>query len=358
MTKKERILAALNHKPCDKIPFALGFGLNRPVIEDLAKYLNVEVAAIHKAMMCATDIADVYSRYIGPSERRKKCSDGSEIDEWGITRIPVSYGSGHYMEFQHHPLANVSDFRALEDYTWPNPDWFDYTAVCKKIEALQKEDDYAFRVGIPNIFEHAWYLRGFETMLADLICEPEIAHAIMTKVTDYHIEYYKRLLDTAKGGVDIVFSGGDIAGQNGLLVSLPLWESMIKPHYVRLNRVLHSYDVKVMYHSCGATQEVIPGLIDAGVDILEALQFDALGMEPSLVKTLAGDQLCLHGGVSVQATLPFGTPADVEREVHHLIDVLGEGGGYILAPAHAIQAGTPPENVLAMFHAAGRQDAF
>ena len=98
--------------------------------------------------------------------------------------------------------------------------------------------------------------------------------------------------------------------------------------------------------------EAVPGLIDMGIDILQALQFDAKGMDPSALKEDYGDVLCFEGGVSVQHTLPFGTPQDVRAEVEHLIRVLGKSGGYILGPSHAIQAGTPPENIVAMFDTA------
>lgn len=89
-----------------------------------------------------------------------------------------------------------------------------------------------------------------------------------------------------------------------------------------------------------------------GIDILEALQFDAAGMDPVMIKNTYGDRLCFHGGVSVQKTLPFGTAEDVRQEVKDRMRVLGRNGGYILAPSHAIQAGTPPENAIALFETA------
>jgi uroporphyrinogen decarboxylase len=100
--------------------------------------------------------------------------------------------------------------------------------------------------------------------------------------------------------------------------------------------------------------EAVEGLIDAGVDVLQALQFSAKGMDPAVLKQRFGNRISFEGGVSMQTTLPFGTPDDVRAEVKELISVLGKGGGYILGPSHAIQAGTPPENILAMFDTASR----
>jgi uroporphyrinogen decarboxylase len=100
--------------------------------------------------------------------------------------------------------------------------------------------------------------------------------------------------------------------------------------------------------------EAVPGLIDMGIDVLQALQFDADGMDPVELKGKYGDRLCFEGGVSVQKTLPFGSPEDVRTEVSRLSRVLGKGGGYILGPSHVIQAGTPPENIAALFDEAAR----
>ena len=121
-----------------------------------------------------------------------------------------------------------------------------------------------------------------------------------------------------------------------------------------MNKVLHSFGVKIMYHTDGAVMDALEGLADMGIDILEALQFDARGMDPEEMKRRVGDRIAFHGGVSVQSTMPFGTAEDVGNEVRNRIDVLGKKGGYILAPSHAIQAGTKPENVIALLKAADR----
>ena len=110
--------------------------------------------------------------------------------------------------------------------------------------------------------------------------------------------------------------------------------------------------MSVIYHTDGSVMEAVDGLIDMGIDILQALQFSAKIMDPRELKRRFGDRLCFEGGVSVQTTLLFGTVEDVRREVEELIAVLGKDGGYILGPSHAIQAGTPPENIVAMFDTA------
>jgi len=135
-------------------------------------------------------------------------------------------------------------------------------------------------------------------------------------------------------------------------MSLAMWEEHLKPYHTRLNAVIHEHGARVIYHSDGAVAEAVPGLLDMGIDVLQALQFDAAGMDPADLKGRLGDRLCFEGGVSVQHTLPFGTAEDVADEVRRHIDILGAGGGYILGPSHAIQAGTPPENIVALLDAA------
>jgi uroporphyrinogen decarboxylase len=203
-----------------------------------------------------------------------------------------------------------------------------------------------------NIFETSWYMRGFEQMFMDFLLNPELVHEIMQRVTDFYVEHFRKMLSAAKGGVDLVFTADDIGDQKGLLVSLEMWEEFIKPYHVRLNKAIHEFAVKVIYHSDGSVMEAVPGLIDMGIDVLQALQFSADGMDPVELKKTYGGQLCFEGGVSVQTTLPFGKPEDVRKEVEELIGVLGRNGGYILGPSHAIQAGTPPENIAAMFDTA------
>ena len=128
---------------------------------------------------------------------------------------------------------------------------------------------------------------------------------------------------------DLAFTADDIAGQNGLLISLEMWEEFIKPCQVRLNRRIHEFGVEVIYHSDGAVMGGVAGSIDAGIDVLQALQFDAKGMDPVRLKEQYGDRLCFEGGISVQKTLPFGRPEDVRLETERLIRTLGRNGGYV-----------------------------
>jgi uroporphyrinogen decarboxylase len=355
MDSRERVQRALNHEPTDLVPFSLGFGLNPPVLKALAAELNLPDARDAKALVeSKSDLVWVAPPYIGPTDRSARRADGVDIDIWGIGRRPVSYGEGSYDEICHYPLRDFADPKELDGYLFPDPDWFDYGALRGIIGRARADGNRAVILGNANIFETSWYMRGLENMMMDLLAEPDFAAELMRRVTLFYCEFMGRCLEAARGQIDLIFTADDIGQQNGLLLSLALWEKSIKPFHQQVNRIVHQLGAKVIYHTDGAVMEAVPGLIDMGIDVLEALQFDAFGMDPVRLKSLYGDRLCFHGGVSVQSTLPYSAPEDVRREVLERAAVLGQGGGYILAPSHAVQAGTPVKNVLAMFEAAGR----
>ncbi|MCL1858240.1 MAG: hypothetical protein FWF92_03290 [Oscillospiraceae bacterium] len=356
MTPRERILTALNHKETDIIPFSLGFGINYPAKKAFAEYMRRDISEIDEILEKISDIRHIGAKYIGPKDRNTGLSDGSYTDIWGVKRSPVKNNKDIYMEISEYPLQNFTDIKQLENYIFPKAEWFDFSGIPEMIESRGDKGYYAVMFSAGNIFESAWYMRGFEKMFTDLLLEKEFSCWLLNKVTDFFIEFTRRMLEAADGKIDLAFTADDIGGQNGLLFSLPLWEEMIKPHHKRLNNIIHGYGAKVVYHTDGSVMDALGGLIDMGIDVLEALQFDAKNMDPVGLKEKAGGKISFHGGVSVQSTLPFGTPDEVEAEVKYLIKTLGKNGGYILAPSHAIQAGTPPENIYAFLKAAGKLD--
>ncbi len=347
LTHRERVRLALEHQETDRIPVAMVCsGINPPAHRALADHLrrerNLSVEAYLQPLL---DIKSVAPAYVGPP-----LPPGTDI--WGVRRAPVSYGAGEYDEIEYYPLADAADPADLRRHRWPTTDWFDYSVLPDRITAMGREGDYCLMVENGNIFETSWYMRGFERMFLDLALNRDLAHGIFQRVTDFFTAHFSRILEAARGRIDLVFTADDIGGQEGLLMSLKMWEQHLKPHHARLNRVIHGFGAKVIYHTDGAVMAAVPGLIDMGIDVLQALQFDARGMDPVLLKEKFGDRLCFEGGVSVQRTLPFGTVEEVRREVTERIRILGRDGGYILGPSHVIQAGTPPENIVALFDTA------
>ncbi|MCL5674471.1 MAG: hypothetical protein M1501_01835 [Candidatus Omnitrophica bacterium] len=347
LTSRERVRLALEHKETDRVPIAMVCsGINPPALQAFDDYVKLHKGInADRYLDSFIDIMGVGPDYVGPSLHQ-----GEDI--WGVIRKSASYGAGSYDEISYYPLAKADNIDDIMKHKWPTTDWFDYSVIPEKIAKIQAKKEYCLMFSNGNIFETSWYMRGFERIFMDMVYNPEMVHFIFSKVTDFYIAHFTKMLSVAKGKVDLVFTADDVGGQNGLLMSIKMWEQFIKPYHIKMNRVIHNFGSKVIYHSDGAVMDAVEGLLEMGIDVLQALQFDAKGMDPSILKERFGDRLCFEGGVSVQSTLPFKKPEDVRDEVIKLISILGKNGGYILGPSHAIQAGTPPENILTMFETA------
>lgn len=347
LTHRERVQLALAHRQPDRVPMALICAMiNRPARTALEEHLRRDRGiGVDEFLEPFLDVRVLAPHYIGPP-----LPAGTDI--WGVHRSPLSYGADSYDEIDGYPLAGVRDIAELHRRTWPRTEWFDYAELAAQVVAAHR-DGYAVCLwGSGNVFEATWYMRGFEQAFVDMVENPELLLAISERVCAFYCAHYRRLLEATGPGVELCFTADDIGGQEGLLVSRPMWERHMRPFLARLCDVIHGFGSRVIYHSDGAVMEAVPWLAEAGIDVLQALQFDARGMDPARLKREFGARLSFQGGVSVQRTLPFGAPADVRAEVEHLVCTLGRGGGYILGPAHSIQAGTPPENVVAMFETA------
>jgi uroporphyrinogen decarboxylase len=353
LSSRERVRLALAHRDTDRVPLAMVCaGINPPLWGQVDAFLRRERGQDLPAFLDSVlDIRAVGPVYIGPPP-------APGTDMWGVHRSTAAHANGGaYEEIDHYPLAAVESIDDLLRHRWPQPDWFDYSTLPDQITRVNEQGGpYAVMALNCNVFETSWYMRGFEQAFIDLATGSEVMAWILGTVTDFYCEYARRTLEAAGGGIDLVFTADDIGGQNGLLMGLGMWEQTLKPCHERVNRVIHEYGAKVMYHSDGSVTDAVPGLLDMGIDVLQALQFDAEGMDPRFLKESYGDRLCFEGGVSVQQTLPFGTADQVREEVRELVRVLGRNGGYILGPSHVIQAGTPVANVLAMFDAALGRD--
>jgi uroporphyrinogen decarboxylase len=347
LSGRERVRLALEHRTTDRVPIAMVCsGINAPARAALEEHLRRERGlSVERYLEPLIDIVQVDPPYVGPA-----LPPGTDI--WGVVRRPMSYGSGSYDEIERYPLAPVKNPADLAAHRWPDPAWFDYAALPYLIESARTPADKCVMAANGNIFETSWYMRGFEQMLVDVMTDPELVRAIMERVTSFYVEYFTRVLQAALGQVDLVFTADDIGDQRGLLMPLAAWESLIKPYHRRLNDAIHEHGARVIYHTDGSIMDAVDGLVDMGIDVLQALQFSADGMDPARLKDCWGGRLCFEGGVSVQTTLPFGTPEEVRFEVEERITVLGRGGGYILGPSHYIQAGTPPQNITALFDTA------
>lgn len=341
MTPKQRILAALNHEQTDRIPIDLTQDEMSAQLEaGLREYFLVkDVEAIRLAL--GLDI-----RWVQPVCRR--LSKHPELA--GTTWYGTAAGSNASFaeSVGSRPLKGVERLADVNEHKWPDPDWFDYQTVATLCEQYK---DYAIVAPFTwsPLFCRVCELCGMEETLMMLYDRPAMLEAIVERITDFSVEFLTRTLDAAPNQIDIMYTGDDPAGQNGMLISIDTWRRFFKKPYKRICEVAKARNVRVMFHCCGAVMDLVPELLNIGVDILQPLQFRAAGMDPRKLKAEFGKDLCFCGGVDIQQTLPHGTPEQVRAEVRELIDVLSEDGGYILAPSHALLSDVPMANVIAMY---------
>jgi len=356
MDARERVFLALAREEPDRIPIDYWatstvserlrnhFGLSTQ--EELLQHLDVDIRYIDGP------------RYVGPDPQVHE--DGSVEDHWGVPRVRVEAGSGEhtsvYREVIDFPLNSATTVDEIREYPkWPSPDWFDYDCVRQQVaEARRTGKVVVFmgdRMNRAAQLKPAMYLRGIDQILVDLALDPDIAEYIFQRVAAFYLEYARRTFEAAGGGIDIFMMGDDFGTQKGLFVSPDMWRQFLRPGFKAFIDLGHQYGCKVAHHSCGSIQPIIPDLIECGLEILNPIQPDVENMDRRELKQLFGDRLCFHGSMSIQQTLPFGTPDDVRREVQERAETLGPGGGFIFCTAHNIQADTPTENIVALFEA-------
>ncbi len=341
MTSRERVLAALDHQETDRIPIAMVCGgINPPAMSALEKFLQKNRGIDAQSYINSfLDVAEVW--VTGDFDQ--------ELDMWGVTRKMISYGAGSYSEIVHYPLREMATLEEIRQYAFPRVKDMSVDERVGEIQHLRKTSDQAIVLANANLFETSWYMRGFEQAFEDMLLQPDLIHFIMDRVSTFFTDYFYEILKRCKGEIDMVFTADDIGHQDGLLLSLDMWEEFIKPCHIRINEMIHNMGAKVIYHTDGAISEAVPGLMDMGIDVLQALQFSAANMDPKNLKDNFGKELCFEGGMCVQKVLPFGSIEEVREEARKLISILGKNGGYLCGPSHFIQAGTPAENIAAFF---------
>ena len=186
----------------------------------------------------------------------------------------------------------------------------------------------------------------------DLVEYPAIVDALLRKVTELLTQITMRAVEEAQGEIDIIWSAGDVGMQTGMMFSPVLWREQVKPFHRQLVEPYKKMGLKTRYHTDGAIVPIIGDLIEMGVDLLDPIQPNTPGMAPENLMSLFGGQISFYGGVDTQGLLPHGTPREVEEKVLHLIRVLGEQGGYVVAASNAVQPDVPIENVLTLYRTA------
>jgi uroporphyrinogen decarboxylase len=340
MTPRERWLAVLRRQTADRVP--MDYWATDETSAILRRHLGCRTTRQALKQLHVDFVVKAEPEYVGPRLPRR-------TDVFGCRFGYVDYGSGVYDECIYHPLARFRSVADIDrDYRWPNPDWWDYRAIPRRIRGLEM---YPIRGGGSEPFLTYKNLRGQEQALIDLIDNPEIVNYCLGKLFDLAYENTVRIYERIPGKVMLSYVAEDMGGQTDLMFSPAHIREFLLPGMQRMIDLARQAGVFVFHHNDGNCRRIIPDMIAAGIDILNPLQWRIPGMEREVLKREFGGRVIFHGAMDNQQTLPFGTRAEVRQEVLDNLRILGEGGGYILAPCHNIQPITPVENIIEMFRA-------
>ncbi len=341
MTPRERWLAVIRHEKPDRIP--MDYWGTEEAGQKLVAHMGLGSLGEALDRLHVDTPVSVGGRYVGPPPEQ-----GADI--FGCRYRTVDYGTGAYSECVYHPLAGYESVAQIEaQYAWPQADWWDYSEVSRQIKGYEHRP---IRGGGSEPFLRYCSLRGQEQAYMDLVLNPEMVHYCLDKLFDLCYEDTRRIYEQIPGQVTMSYVAEDLGSQESLLFSPAQIREFLLPRMKRMMDLAHEAGAYVFHHTDGAVRPIIPDLIQTGIDILNPIQWRCAGMEREGLKRDFGEQIAFHGGVDNQYTLAFGSVEDVKQEVVDNLRILGEGGGYILAPCHNIQAVSPAENIVAMYETA------
>ncbi len=355
MNSRERILAAFAHKQPDRCPNFIW--INSNTMQRVVDYMGVASAEEALETLRVDKWRGVGLKVSRPDDYEEKIASlvpdqYKNNPELKITDngrvVRVHEGSDYLEDTLWCPLQDVEDAAELERYPFPQEDWL---TVPDDLESrIQELKDRACVVqsSITQSFKAAWLLRGMDNVLMDYLVRPDLIEALHDRIYVYNTAYASRLV---KAGVDMVNIIGDLGMQKGMIMAPDVWRKFDKERLRVMFRTLKAInpDLKMYMHTDGDVRAIIPDLVEVGLDVLNPIQPEC--MDPVEIKRQYGDRLVLQGGVSLQRTLPFGSPQDVADEVKYLIENCNVDGGFVVGPSNDLFKEIPPENIVAMYEA-------
>jgi uroporphyrinogen decarboxylase len=373
---KKLLLDSIGHKGGDKVPTM--YRGEPSTNEKLIKFFNLRNVEDDWEKLTLLLGADNYSdgetlggfttyfpKYTGPDF--KSLFEVNRFDIWGITTEEIFIGKERHIVFSKiPPLGSRDEIAALNNYSYPKLDWFDFTVYKNNTEQIsfkshkdqleiklsdfKKSDDYFLNASCLNsIYMVSTYLRGTEKLFMDFLLNPLYAETLISKIGDFMVEFNKKNLASIGEFIDLYGIWDDFADQEGLMISPALWRKFYKPWYLKLINEAKKYNLLVCFHVCGNCSEIIGDLIEIGVDILDPVQVSAKNMSLDNLKEKFGKNICFHGGLDTQKFLPFVTPKEVRKEVIRINNLFAESGGLILGPSHYLTSDIPIDNILAIY---------
>jgi uroporphyrinogen decarboxylase len=333
MTPRDCVLDAIHHHQPERLPYSLGF--EGDVEQRLNAYYH-GTAWKERLVRFFTNVQAV------DTDIKTPLGGGRERDPyggvWRTDRLP--------WHLETPPLSRPT----FDGYIFPSPESF-YRPQWKQAAyqvCAESRDSFTIASLGWGLFERSWNLRGFENILVDAIENPDFFEEVLDRLMHLYLAFVEY---TAELPVDGIQFGDDWGDQRGVIIGPKRWRKFLKPRWARIYEAVHRHGIKVIHHSCGSVADILPDIIEIGVDVLESVQPEAAGMNPYELKKKWGDKITFWGCLGSQSTIPFGTPESIRAEIRRLRSEMGQGGGYILAPAKPLQLETPTENAVAIFEA-------
>ena len=340
MTNRENFFCEIQGKPFEKVPYMLDLcgslqekfraEYNTDDFESLfgCPFRRVEL----NPSRCPVD----YTRYF------ENLGHVDRIDEWG-----VGYRNGSVAHFASF-VSPMSLFETPEEVKkFPLPDMLEayrWEGIAEKVQQL-KQQDYIVMNGTVNIdiFEPSWYLRGMENLLMDMIADEEMAQACLDRIAEIKTKLAAKF---AEAGVDVLVFGDDVGTERGMMMSADTWRKWLKPRLARAIQAAKEVkpDILCYYHSDGDIREIIPELIEVGVDILNPIQPEC--MDPVEIYNTYSEKVAFWGTIGTQTTMPFGSVKDVEEKTMEMLRLCREKGRLVIAPTHLLEPEVPVENIM------------
>jgi uroporphyrinogen decarboxylase len=348
MNSKERVLVAFAHQEPDRVP--INYMANPGIDARLKQHFGLDEhddEGLRQAL--GVDFRSVSVPYIGP--RLHDDVPDRQIDRWGIHRRWIEHDTGGYWDYCDFPLENAS-LDEIEAWPMPDPDQFDYSHLAEQCEQWKDYCIVAGGAGLGDIINSAGMIRTMSQVLIDLITDNPAGLRYIDRKLNTQIETTRRMLETARGGIDLLWLGEDLGTQIGPMISIELFRKHIRPRHQKLVDLGKEFGIPVAIHSCGSSSWAFEDFIDMGIDVVDTLQPEAKDMAPAQLKTRFGGRLAFHGCISTAGPVATGTVQETIDTVRETLKTMMPGGGYAFSPTHMLQDNSPTENVVAMYEKA------
>lgn len=339
MNRKERFYATIERKPVDRPASWLGLPIEE-ALPDLYKHFGVSTYNDLKAKI-GDDIYPVEVPFNHPPLNHIACAfdfaqNSVESNEERTLTAPGFF-------------ENYTDPAKIDDFAWPNPEDYMSLEACKKAVEGAPQDYALMGIMWSAHFQDACAAFGMENALMSMYTAPEMFQAVIDRITKFYLQANEIFYKAAGNKLDAVLIGNDWGSQTGLMLSPELLHQFVFKGTKQLIDQAHSFGYKVIHHSCGSIAEIIPDLIELGVDAIHPIQALATGMSAKELKEKYEGKTSFCGGVDAQNLLVNGTQEEVKAKVKELKDLFPTG--LIISPSHeAILPDISPENVEALFN--------